>query len=63
MSVEDRETAMGDAKEALERDWEQTKHDLPGLDGDHLDQDVGDTVAQATGREEPPPEGVPNPPD
>ena len=43
---------MEDAKDALERDWEQTKHDLPGMEGKDLDQDAGDTVRQATGKEE-----------
>jgi hypothetical protein len=50
-----------DAKEALERDWEQTKSDLPGMEGKDLDQDVDDTVKQAAGSEEPPPKDVPNP--
>ena len=49
-----------DEGSALERDWEQTKSDLPGLDGKDLDQDVDDTVKQATGRESTPPDGVPN---
>ena len=40
-----------DAKEALERDWEQTKSDLPGMEGKDLDQDVDDTVKQAAGKE------------
>ena len=40
-----------DAKEALERDWEQTKSDMPGMKGKDLDQDVDDTVKQATGNE------------
>ncbi len=40
-----------DAKEALQRDWEQTKSDIPGLDGTDLDQDVSDTVKQATGKD------------
>ena len=39
---------MGDPKEALERDWEQTKSDAPGLEGQDIDQDVDDTVKQAT---------------
>lgn len=42
----------GDAKEALERDWEQTKEDVPGLEGQDLDQDVDDTVKQAAGNED-----------
>ncbi|HZG35393.1 MAG TPA: hypothetical protein VEY87_06055 [Gaiellaceae bacterium] len=54
---DDKEGGVGDA---LERDWEQTKSDLPGLEGKDLDQDVDDTVKQATGNEETPPENVPN---
>ncbi|MEJ7567367.1 MAG: hypothetical protein WKF41_03795 [Gaiellaceae bacterium] len=50
----------GDVGEALERDWEQTKSDLPGLEGKDLDQDVDDTVKQATGNDPVPPEDVPN---
>jgi hypothetical protein len=46
--------------EALERDWEQTKSDLPGLDGKDLDQDVDDTVKQALGDERVPPDGEKN---
>jgi hypothetical protein len=49
-----------DAKEAMERDWEQTKHDLPGMKGKDLDQDVDDTAKQAAGKEATPPDGVPN---
>lgn len=41
-----------DAKEALERDWEQTKSDMPGLEGKDLDQDVSDTIKQAVGKDE-----------
>ena len=50
----------GDVGEALERDWEQTKSDLPGLDGKDLDQDVDDTVKQALGDERVPPAGEKN---
>lgn len=46
--------------DALERDWEQTKSDLPGLDGEDLDQDVDDTVKQAAGTERIPPDDEPN---
>ena len=46
---------MDNAKEALKRDWEQTKSDLPGMEGTDLDQDVDDTVKQATGSEPVPP--------
>lgn len=42
---------LEDAKEALARDWEQTKSDMPGLEGKDLDQDVDDTVKQAVGKE------------
>ena len=45
--------------EALERDWEQTKSDLPGLEGRDLDQDAGDTIDQARGEEPIPPDDQP----
>ena len=48
-------------KEALKRDWEQTKADLTS-GGRELDQDVGDTVKQMAGKEAIPPANVPNPP-
>jgi hypothetical protein len=59
------ETRMTDSEEsgageAVKRDWEQTKSDLPGLDGDDLGQDADDTVKQATGKESTPPDGQPN---
>jgi len=38
-------------KEALENDWEQTKSDLPGLEGKDMDQDVDDTLKQAAGED------------
>lgn len=47
---------IDDAKEALKRDWEQTKDDVPGMEGKDLDQDAHETVKQAAGAEE-----VPNP--
>ena len=43
-------TAWERVKEALRRDWEQTKSDLH-VGGTDLDQSVGDTVKQATGSE------------
>ena len=55
-----REDEGGGVGEALERDWEQTKSDLPGLEGKDLDQDVDDTVKQATGKEPTPPDDQPN---
>ena len=48
------------AKEALKRDWEQTKNDL-GAGGRDLDQDVGDTVKQMAGKKPMPPGTLPNP--
>ena len=41
-----------DVKDALKRDLEQTKADLPGVDGEDLDQDAGDTVRQALGKDD-----------
>jgi hypothetical protein len=39
-------------KAAFRRDWEQTKHDLSfKKKGTDLDQDVGDTIKQAAGKE------------
>jgi hypothetical protein len=46
-------------KEALKRDWEQTKSDVHA-GGRDLDQNVGDTVRQMAGKEEIPPESQPN---
>jgi len=46
---------------ALERDWEQTKADLPGLEGKNLRQDVSNTLKQAAGKEQTPPKSKPNP--
>ncbi len=47
------------AKEALHRDWEQTKADLTS-GGDELNQGVGDTVRQFVGKEPIPPRGFAN---
>ena len=43
---------MSDPKEALERDLEQTKSDLPGVEGQDIDQDVDDTLKQAVGKDD-----------
>ena len=51
---------MDDVKGALQRDLEQTKADMPGVDGKDLDQDVGDTVKQAMGKEPIPPADRPD---
>lgn len=47
-------------KDAFKRDWEQTKNDV-GAGGKDLDQDVGDTVKQAAGKEAIPAGNQPNP--
>jgi hypothetical protein len=48
----DKHTSTWDrVKEALRRDWEQTKNDFSSESGADLNQDVGDTVKQATGAE------------
>lgn len=53
----DQHTSAWDrVKEALLRDWEQTKADLTGQkSGRDLNQDVGDTIKQAAGKQEIPP--------
>ena len=45
-------------KSALQRDWDQTKHDLGGKVPDTR-QDVDDTVKQAAGKQPIPPRGAP----
>lgn len=47
-------------REAMRRDWEQTKYDFD-LGGKPLDQDVTNTVGQAAGSEPIPARSVPNP--
>jgi len=48
-------------KEAFRRDWEQTKADLSGhKKGHELNQNIGDTVKQAAGKEVIPPGNQPN---
>lgn len=49
-------------KEALRRDWEQTKHDAGLKSGHYLHQDVGDTLSQAIGKKRIPPPESPNAP-
>lgn len=48
-------------KEALSRDWEQTKADFSNEYGKDLNQSATDTVKQAVGKEPIPPPGAPNP--
>ena len=57
--TEENGTAWGKVKEAMKRDWEQTKADLH-LGGKELNQDVGDTVKQAAGKEPIPGGTTPN---
>jgi hypothetical protein len=49
-------------KDAMKRDWEQTKSDLGSSASADLDQDVDDTVKQATGKDVIPPGKQPNAP-
>jgi hypothetical protein len=48
------------SKEAMKRDWEQTKNDVSKHSGKELKQNVADTVKQAAGAEAIPPNGMPN---
>jgi hypothetical protein len=48
-------------KDALKRDWEQTKHDLSSKKAPELHQNAGDTVKQAAGKEPIPAGNQPNP--
>ncbi len=50
------------AKEAIRRDWEQTKHDLSLPGGHELNQGVADTLKQSVGSEDIPGGDRPNPP-
>jgi hypothetical protein len=55
-------SAWDRVKEAMRRDWEQTKHDLSIKGGHELNQNVGDTVKQAAGKEVIPSDDRANPP-
>lgn len=52
------ESSWNRVKEAFKRDWDQTKHDFGGNEPD-TDQDVDDTVKQASGKQPIPPRGQP----
>jgi hypothetical protein len=49
------------AREAMRRDWDQTKHDLH-MGGHELNQKLEDTLGQAAGKRAMPPIDEPNPP-
>ena len=58
------DSAWDRVKDAMKRDWEQTKSDFTGgRKGRDLDQDVDDTVKQAAGKQGIPPMSSKNPPD
>ncbi len=52
-------TQWENLKDAMKRDWEQTKKDLH-LGGKELNQNVGDTLKQAAGSEAIPPANSPS---
>jgi len=52
------DSAWDRVKAAFKRDWDQTKHDFGGDEPD-TDQDVDDTVKQASGKQSIPPRGEP----
>ena len=54
------DSAWNKVKEAFRRDWQQTKSDF-GAKVPDLNQQIGDTVAQATGSKPIPPKNVPTP--
>ena len=54
--TDENDSAWERTKAALKRDWDQTKHDLGGDEPD-TDQNVDNTVRQASGRESIPPRG------
>lgn len=56
---EEHESTWSRVKAAMKRDWEQTKADVSSK-GRELDQDVGDTVKQAAGKQPIPPLSQPN---
>jgi hypothetical protein len=56
--TKDHDSSWDKVKAALQRDWDQTKHDLGGKQPD-TDQQVSDTVKQASGKEAIPRRGQP----
>jgi hypothetical protein len=60
-SDEVRGSAWDRAREAMRRDWMQTKHDL-GVGGHEMNQGLTDTVKQAVAKQHLPTINEPNPP-
>lgn len=58
--TKDDDTAWSRVKAAFQRDWQQTEHDF-GAKVPDLNQQVGDTVGQATGSKPIPPANTPTP--
>jgi hypothetical protein len=50
--TDEHDASWSRVKAAFRNDWEQTKHDFGSDKARDLDQDVGDTVRQATGSED-----------
>jgi hypothetical protein len=59
----DNSTTWERVKEAMRRDWMQTRNDFNDGSGKDLDQSLSDTVSQAVGQSDIPPRGIPNPPE
>src|SRR5215468_861064 len=55
---QENESGWERVKAAFKRDWDQTKHDFGANERD-INQNVGDTVKQAAGKEPIPPRGQP----
>ncbi|HEX3797585.1 MAG TPA: hypothetical protein VH413_02695 [Verrucomicrobiae bacterium] len=56
--TKDNDSSWDRVKAAFERDWDQTKHDMGGKQP-NTNQQVKDTVKQASGKEAIPPRGTP----
>jgi hypothetical protein len=56
--TQENDSVWGRVKEAMKRDWDQTKHDFGG-DEPNTNQKIGNTVSQARGTETIPPRHVP----
>jgi hypothetical protein len=54
--TEENESSWERVKQAMRRDWDQTKHDFGGSEPD-TNQKIGNTARQASGKEAIPPRG------